>query len=129
MVESLLESIKLGGWKMILKTEGTFDAAHHLKGYKGQCSNVHGHTWRVIVWVEGSMSQLDDVGILWDFTNLKKILKELDHKDLNETFSLINPTAENICSYILARLITSDSGLKYKARVYESPNSYCEDER
>ena len=33
----------------MLQTEQSFDAAHFLKGYKGKCSNIHGHRWRVVV--------------------------------------------------------------------------------
>ena len=32
---------------MKLKTSFDFDAAHRLVGYKGKCSNLHGHIWRV----------------------------------------------------------------------------------
>lgn len=117
---------------MKLKTEGTFDAAHHLVGYKGKCANVHGHTWRVIVWAEGSFLSTNKTGILWDFTNLKKILDELDHTDLNEIFVKDSPTAENIAYYILGILKTDykkeklANFLEFKVRVYESPKSYVE---
>jgi len=111
---------------MKLKTEGTFDAAHHLVGYKGPCSRVHGHRWRVVVWVEGSYTNLNKIGILWDFTNLKKILDELDHTDLNERFVVDNPTAENICYYLLGRLSNKHEHLSFRVRVYESPKSYVE---
>ena len=33
----------------VLQTEQSFDAAHFLKDYKGKCSNIHGHRWRVVV--------------------------------------------------------------------------------
>ena len=32
----------------ILETEQSFDSAHFLSGYKGKCSNLHGHRWRVV---------------------------------------------------------------------------------
>ncbi len=112
---------------MKLKTEGYFDAAHHLVGYKGPCSRVHGHRWRVVVWVEGSYTDINKIGILWDFTNLKKILDELDHQDLNKIFKdEFNPTAENICYYILGRLTNNHNHLSFRIRVYESPKSWVE---
>ena len=111
--------------KLKLKTEYEFDAAHHLEGYDGPCSRVHGHRWRVVVWVEGEKSQIDDVGILWDFTILKKMLKELDHQDLNEILEF-NPTAENLACYIQQGLMNENPDLKFKVRVYESPRSYAE---
>jgi 6-pyruvoyltetrahydropterin/6-carboxytetrahydropterin synthase len=29
-----------------------FDAAHYLKDYEGDCANLHGHTWRVEVYID-----------------------------------------------------------------------------
>ena len=112
--------------KYKLRTEGHFDSAHKLIGYEGKCSQLHGHRWRVVIEVEGV--ELDKDGILWDFTNLKKILDEFDHKDLNSMpmFEKINPTAENISRMILARLVGTHPWLGFKVRVYESPKSYCE---
>lgn len=34
-----------------LMVETTFSAAHQLRGYKGKCENLHGHTWRVQIYV------------------------------------------------------------------------------
>lgn len=109
---------------MKLRTEGYFDAAHHLVGYEGKCANVHGHRWKVVVEVKGRASHLDENGILWDFTNLKKILEKYDHKDLNKILE-INPTAEVIAMGILSQLVWKPN-LKFKVRVYESPTSYAE---
>ncbi len=80
-----------------------FDAAHFLRNYQGKCANVHGHRWQVGVQVSGS--ELNDIGILIDFHDLKKYLKVttdiLDHKLINELecFKEVNPTAENIAKY------------------------------
>jgi len=84
--------------------EDMFSAAHKLRNYKGKCENVHGHNWKVEVAVKGS--KLDSRGLLIDFhvlkTELKRILKNLDHKDLNNTgfFKKINPTSENIAFFV-----------------------------
>jgi len=112
--------------KIKLKTEGEFDAAHHLENYDGKCSRVHGHRWKVVVWIEGNNKDLDKAGILWDFTNLKEIINIFDHYDLNNILGF-NPTAENISIHILNLLKTSQhKHLKFKVRVYESPKSYSE---
>jgi len=63
-----------------LRTEFNFDSAHRLVGYDGLCSNLHGHIWNVEVEVGGSIFDLDDVGILWDFTSGKKLKKYLTIK-------------------------------------------------
>jgi len=110
---------------MELKTEFEFEAAHSLKGYNGKCANVHGHRWRVIIWAEGSEKLIGKNGILWDFANAEEIRKELDHVNLNEVMD-VNPTAENIALKILSKLEKSSKDLKFKVRVYESPESYAE---
>lgn len=85
--------------------ESQFSAAHYLRMYKGRCENIHGHNWKVGVYV-GS-SKLDSIGMVMDFTDLKKILRKvldkLDHKFLNKEvnfFKATQPTAENIARYI-----------------------------
>jgi len=85
-----------------------FDAAHALPGYPGECRELHGHTWDVEVTVAGS--HLDDVGIVYDFKDLKKdlgaVLDAYDHAYLNdvEPFDTINPTAENLARIIFEAL-------------------------
>jgi 6-pyruvoyltetrahydropterin/6-carboxytetrahydropterin synthase len=63
-----------------------FDAAHALRGYPGECRNLHGHTWDVEVTVAGET--LDEIGIVYDFKALKDdlsaALADFDHAYLNE---------------------------------------------
>lgn len=114
--------------KFTLYTEGFFSAAHHLKDYKGKCANIHGHTWKVSVWVKGDENQLNNIGLLWDFNNLNKILHELDHNDLNNIIN-VNPSVENIAKYIYNKIKQDSPHLDFRVRVYESllkKVSYCE---
>lgn len=91
-----------------LTVKGHFDAAHHLYGYPGECRNLHGHTWDVEVTV--ASSELDEIGIVYDFKNLKAdlaaILEDYDHVLINEVepFGEISPTAENLARVICERL-------------------------
>ena len=84
---------------LTLHTETTIDSAHKLEGYKGICSSLHGHTWKLRLWFVGSSKYLDEVGILVDFGIVKSLKKELDHKYLNDVIKK-NPTAENLCMWI-----------------------------
>jgi 6-pyruvoyltetrahydropterin/6-carboxytetrahydropterin synthase len=83
--------------------EDTFAAGHALRGYKGKCENVHGHNYRVQVQVEGP--ELNAIGLLADFGDVKKLLREviarLDHQFINdlEPFTVVNPSAENMAKY------------------------------
>ena len=134
---------------MKLKTKFEFDAAHRLVGYEGKCLNLHGHRWVVEIEIEGE--GVGNVGIMWDFTNVKEIEKMFDHKtilkDCKENEKLIeaiidsmrgttdyknsvykmkeNPTAEMLCKEILGYL-QEENNLKFKVRVWESPKSWCE---
>jgi len=88
--------------------EKHFEAAHYLRGYQGKCENVHGHRYRIVVKVKAD--KLNDIGLAYDFTDLKRhlnaILERFDHVCLNDIvpFDKINPSAENIASTIYNEL-------------------------
>ena len=112
-----------------LRIESHFDAAHKLDGYKGKCARLHGHTWKVEVFVIGE--KLDEVGMVVDFEVLKGKVKEitekLDHTFLNDFKEIGNPTSENIARYIFKNLKGLPKNVKLeKVRVWESPSSWCE---
>jgi 6-pyruvoyltetrahydropterin/6-carboxytetrahydropterin synthase len=109
-----------------LMVEDSFDAAHALRNYNGPCENLHGHTWKVQVFLEGD--KLNEIGLLEDFKNIKQalaaILKEFDHTLLNDlkSFSDENPSSENI-SKIIFRQIKNSLALVKKVTVWESPTT------
>jgi len=84
--------------------DASISGAHRLRDYKGPCENLHGHNWRVRLYV--GASALNSTGMVIDFKVLKDAMKTVcdrfDHTYLNEVapFDEINPTAENICRYI-----------------------------
>lgn len=86
-----------------------FAAAHQLNLAGRKCENLHGHNWKVEVFVKGDT--LDHAGVLYDFgllkQNVKTIMEELDHKFLNELKELFpegSPSSERIAVYIAQRL-------------------------
>lgn len=93
--------------KYLLSVRDSFAAAHRLVGSGGKCENLHGHNFKVELTVGGD--DLDDSGMLMDFTDLKKTLKsilsDLDHRDLNTVhpFSQSSPSSEKIAEYIYQR--------------------------
>lgn len=114
--------------KLTLYTEGFFDAAHCIKNHPRHCAALHGHTWKVSLWVRGDENLLNEIGILWDFGNLKTVTQEFDHTNLNDIIK-DNPTAENLTIYIYKALKKKDPQLEFKVRVYESivsKKSFCE---
>ena len=60
-----------------------FDAAHVLTNHAGQCKNLHGHTYRVIVEVaEGN----GDGDMVIDFKDLKQVMREVVMERFDHAF-------------------------------------------
>ena len=111
--------------------ERHFDAAHYLREYQGKCENLHGHRYKVVANLKADM--LDDIGLAFDFTVLKKsvdeILERFDHTCLNdiEPFTSINPSLENIASTICGELknrLDKQAAEIESIEVWESPDAW-----
>jgi len=110
-----------------------WEAAHNLKlPYESKCKNIHGHSYKVSVMVEGPLNK---DGMVIDFTILKKWVEgvSFDHKFLNDLMS-DNPTAENLVLFIKEFMentrpkeIPNHIKIK-KIRVYETATSFAEEE-
>ncbi|MCZ2101688.1 MAG: 6-carboxytetrahydropterin synthase QueD [Chitinophagales bacterium] len=111
---------------MLIFKQFTFDSAHFLPnvhdGHK--CKNMHGHTYRLTVYVEGTPDS--QLGWVMDFGDLKEIVAPivdaLDHKTLNEVKGLENPTCENIAIWIWNQIKPQLTSLS-KVELYETPTS------
>ena len=110
-----------------LTVKSHFDAAHALRGYPGECRNLHGHTWDIEATVEGEA--LDEIDIVYDFKRLKEdlgaVVGPLDHAFLNEVppFDTLSPTAENLAR-ILFEQLSERVGEQVRVKeiaVWESP--------
>ena len=113
-----------------IAVEMDFDAAHSLRGYKGKCEALHGHRFKVVATVKGN--KLDEIGLAYDFTLLKKYLGEImakyDHTNLNDVspFTRINPSSENIAVTVydeLKKKLTGAPVSLANIEVWESPQS------
>lgn len=105
-----------------------FAAAHALKGYDGNCSNLHGHNWTVEAYIH--CTKLNQLGIGIDFRDVKSVVKDvlskLDHTNLNDIaeFGSINPTSENLSKLLyaeLSRRLNTEHIKVNKIMVFESP--------
>ncbi len=82
--------------------------AHKLKDYQGKCENLHGHNWKIEIFIQGE--KLNELGLLIDFNDVKRVFGEikdkLDHKYLNELvfFKNLNPSCENLAKFIFIEL-------------------------
>jgi len=128
-----------------LKTESSFDGAHFLTDYDGKCENLHGHRWRVVVYI--TVDDLQTAGqekdMVIDFAAFKREVRaltaELDHMFIveegslapetvaaleSETFKLYwvpwRTTSENFAKFFFGRL--EQVGLPVsQVEVYETP--------
>lgn len=136
-----------------LTREKTFDAAHMLSNYEGQCANLHGHTYKAQVTIEGYTDE--KTGMLIDFNELNRvigntistldhatIISDVEHRDRREQglleFVASNQmkhkvlqnkcTAENIADFIKAEIAfaLSDRGVRVSVKLWETPNSFVE---
>lgn len=126
--------------------ELTFDAAHMLSNYQGKCNNLHGHTYRVLVELEGP--QVADM--VMDFNIIKKYFDKFDHaiifagvnaqeqaeRDLyywaytnNKKYYVMppqqRPTAENMAELFKKELTMPPMEVSF-VKVWETPNAYAE---
>jgi len=90
---------------MILRKEYGFEAAHFIHNHPGKCRNLHGHSYKLFVSLEGEVNP--ETGMIIDFDDLSKIVLEkviqrLDHRFLNDLIPL--STAENISVWIWEQL-------------------------
>ena len=117
-----------------LSVEGYFSAAHQVKGYSGDCADLHGHTYKVRVRVR--VEKLDKLGMAVDFRSIKKHLDELldglDHKNLNTMpfFEKHSATAEYVAKYFYDKMKEEIDNIA-SVTVWEGPNysvTYSPDE-
>ncbi len=113
-----------------LKVITNFSGAHQLKDFEGACEDLHGHNWKIEVYVTSDI--LDDAGVAIDFRVLKRhvraVVGTLDHKFLNdlEPFKNRNPSSENIARYVaeqLAPLIEDPHVEVSRVTAWESENA------
>ncbi len=134
---------------MRIAKEFHWEMGHRLPEHFGKCKNIHGHSYRMIVELEGS---INDNGMILDYFDLKRIvnpiIEQLDHafmvyekdKEIVKFLESMNSkkvivgfqsTVENICKYILSEIKKQEmpSNIKkLKVRIFESIDDYAEEE-
>jgi len=133
---------------MKIAKEFTWEMGHRLTFHKGKCKNLHGHSYKCVIEINGTP---DSNGMVLDYYDLSKIVNpiidELDHsimvynedKDLISALEKLNSkkvvvnfetTAENICYFLIDKIKSSlpENIISLKVRVLETENSYAEEE-
>lgn len=138
---------------MKITKEITFDSAHMLSNYNGKCNNLHGHTYKLQIEVEGDVNTY--TCMLIDFNDLKeiisdKIMQKFDHalifsdsshreeaeealyewaKKYNKKYyemSYGKTTCEYMAPEIKTILQSALVGVDVKVRLWETPTSFVE---
>ncbi|MEI8330897.1 MAG: 6-carboxytetrahydropterin synthase [Methanomicrobiales archaeon] len=124
--------------------EVQIDTSHRLLHYKGKCANLHGHRWKIEVWMEGEPNPATQ--ILIDYSLIKQVINRYDHQIiLNREDPLVprieefhpvittpgEPTSELMAVLIRDDLsaVCRDRGIKAtvtKIRVWESQTACAE---
>lgn len=130
-----------------IKSEIQFDMAHFLSGYDGKCSNIHGHRYRLIATFRSKeVHQQGHLrGMVDDFSNIKKALKEIeelfDHKlviedneegqalkvslrNYNTLLVPYRPTAE-LMSQAIYHILKEKEFPIYEVELFETPTNSC----
>lgn len=121
--------------------EFTFEAAHKLPNHDGKCRNLHGHTYRVQIWIEGIIRMANPShphpkeGMVVDFGEVSEYFQDyvfsvLDHSYLNDALPFVT-TAENLSWWIMEQMANclegGNTGIKVtKVRVWETKKSFAE---
>jgi 6-pyruvoyltetrahydropterin/6-carboxytetrahydropterin synthase len=135
---------------MKISKEFRWEMGHRLPFHEGLCKNIHGHSYYMVVEVEG---EINENGMIIDFYDLgkavKPIIDEFDHaflcwekdtevrrflENLNMKRVIVNyhSTVENICADFSDRIsgeLKKIKGSKFKSvtvRISETPNSSAE---
>jgi 6-pyruvoyltetrahydropterin/6-carboxytetrahydropterin synthase len=98
------------------------DCAHFLPGH-AKCGQIHGHTYKVEVIIEGENSS----GMVVDFNDLKSqtrtVLQQYDHRNWNDVLEF--PSVENICE-LLSRQLRDRIRFPFVIRVWEGHGKWAE---
>ena len=131
-----------------IRIEFTFDSGHRLLDYNGKCAYPHGHTYRTEVFIESQL--LNDLGLVYDFTDLKDKIKTWVDENWDHAFlvnsqdseliaglggaSLVrlyefqdeNPSCEVMSRVLYEKTVELCNLVPAKVRLWESVNQYAE---
>jgi len=134
---------------MKIAKEFSWEMGHRLPDHFGKCKNIHGHSYKMLVEIEGEVLEN---GMVMDYYHLKDaiepLIEKMDHaflvhkddKIVIEFLEKMNSkkvvvdfhsTVENITMFFLGEIKKANlpSNIrKVKIRVCETPDDYAEEE-
>lgn len=133
---------------MKIAKEFHWEMGHRLPDHFGLCKNIHGHSYKMILTVEGEMNAQQMVIDYYDLEKIiNPIIQEFDHSFMvNKNDSIVleflekinskkvvvdfDATVENICLFILNKIKVASLPKNIKAigvRIYETQFDYAEE--
>ena len=132
---------------MKIAKEFRWEMGHRLPEHFGQCKNIHGHSYKMLVEFDGELNKDEMVIDYYDVEKIiNPIIEKLDHafmvnkndkividflKKINSKKVVVDfqSTAENICLYLLKEIKKTslpENVIEIKVRVYETSHDYAE---
>jgi 6-pyruvoyltetrahydropterin/6-carboxytetrahydropterin synthase len=134
---------------MKIAKEFNWEMGHRLPEHFGKCKNIHGHSYKMLIELEGDTLEN---GMVMDYHDLKKIVEPLvekfdhafmvnrDDKEVIQFLERLNSkrvvvgfqsTVENITKYFLNEIASQKLPANIKnirIRICETPDDYAEAE-
>ena len=133
---------------MKVAKEFRWEMGHRLPEHFGNCKNIHGHSYKMIIEFEGEMNKDEMIIDFYDIDRIiKPLIEKLDHafmvnkndRDVIEFLEKIkskklvvdfNSTVENICKFVLEEIKKFEMPPNISSigvRIYETNEDYAED--
>ncbi|MBZ4662875.1 MAG: 6-carboxytetrahydropterin synthase [Caloramator sp.] len=77
---------------LTVSKEFAFEAAHMLSEHEGDCKNLHGHSYKMIVEATGDIRD----GMIIDFKDLKRIVKDTIIDKIDHSFIYFNDSKDEV---------------------------------
>lgn len=133
---------------MKVAKEFKWEMGHRLPKHFGNCKNIHGHSYKMIIEFEGELNKDEMIIDFYDIDKIiKPVIEKLDHafmvnskdKDVIEFLEKIkskkivvdfNATVENICKLMLSEIKKFElpkNIFSVSVRIYETNEDYAEE--
>lgn len=133
---------------MKVAKEFKWEMGHRLPEHFGNCKNIHGHSYKMIIEFEGELNKDEMIIDFYDIHRIiNPLIEKLDHAFMvNENDTVVieflekikskmlvvdfNSTVENICKFILKEIKKFDMPPNISSvavRIYETNEDYAEE--